>query len=340
MLKHVLRAMIVGAFVFGIWQMGGSSVSAEVHNGNLHDCGDFDSQDEAQAHLNENPTDPDGLDADHDDVACENYDYHDDDCDSHDDCNGNYCDFHTCESDHYYGCSNPYYSGAPYNGAPVYYYGASGNPYFNGAGANPYSGQPGNPAYNPAVYGYPYYNGQVYPYSGSPNQYNECANGLNHSPGFNRPVALTMLVQNSTMPCGAETTVVARAVYPDGVGAPNRLFTFNSTAGTVFSNLLSDYAGYVQTKFVAPFSPGLVTIDAFVDGLKQSTVVKVECSAPAVPPLGVTYISPILGTISPPSTGDAGLASEDNGTSWALIAALVVLAAAPVATVAAVKVRK
>jgi LPXTG-motif cell wall-anchored protein len=36
------------------------------------DCSDFDSQAEAQAHLRANPSDPDGLDADSDGIACEN----------------------------------------------------------------------------------------------------------------------------------------------------------------------------------------------------------------------------------------------------------------------------
>ncbi|MFK5634946.1 MULTISPECIES: excalibur calcium-binding domain-containing protein [unclassified Ornithinimicrobium] len=37
------------------------------------DCADFASQAAAQAHYMANPTDPDGLDADDDGVACENY---------------------------------------------------------------------------------------------------------------------------------------------------------------------------------------------------------------------------------------------------------------------------
>jgi hypothetical protein len=36
-------------------------------------CADFPSQAAAQAHLRQDPSDPDGLDADNDGVACENY---------------------------------------------------------------------------------------------------------------------------------------------------------------------------------------------------------------------------------------------------------------------------
>jgi hypothetical protein len=39
------------------------------------DCGDFGSQAEAQANLEANPSDPNGLDGNDDGVACENYDY-------------------------------------------------------------------------------------------------------------------------------------------------------------------------------------------------------------------------------------------------------------------------
>lgn len=39
------------------------------------DCADFSSQAAAQAHLQADPSDPDGLDADNDGVACENFQY-------------------------------------------------------------------------------------------------------------------------------------------------------------------------------------------------------------------------------------------------------------------------
>ncbi len=39
------------------------------------DCADFSSQAAAQAHLRADPSDPDGLDADDDGVACENFNY-------------------------------------------------------------------------------------------------------------------------------------------------------------------------------------------------------------------------------------------------------------------------
>ena len=41
------------------------------------DCADFDSQAEAQAELESDPSDPNGLDADNDGEACEEFDYGD-----------------------------------------------------------------------------------------------------------------------------------------------------------------------------------------------------------------------------------------------------------------------
>ena len=42
--------------------------------GNL-DCGDFGTRAEAQAHLDADPADPDGLDGNNDAIACEDHDY-------------------------------------------------------------------------------------------------------------------------------------------------------------------------------------------------------------------------------------------------------------------------
>jgi hypothetical protein len=41
-------------------------------------CGDFDSQKEAQRELDRDPSDPNNLDADNDGMACDVYDYGDD----------------------------------------------------------------------------------------------------------------------------------------------------------------------------------------------------------------------------------------------------------------------
>ena len=53
--------------------MAGAIVSTGAQ-GNL-DCGDFGSRAEAQAHLDADPSDPDGLDGNNDGIACEDHDY-------------------------------------------------------------------------------------------------------------------------------------------------------------------------------------------------------------------------------------------------------------------------
>ena len=63
--------LLVGALVFLV----ASPVMAQ--DGDL-DCADFDSQAEAQAELESDPTDPNNLDADNDGIACEAFDYGDD----------------------------------------------------------------------------------------------------------------------------------------------------------------------------------------------------------------------------------------------------------------------
>ena len=63
MLRVLVFAFIVGVVAVIAWQSGGSDVArAEVHSGDLHNCGDYPNQAAAQAHYAENPTDPDGLD--------------------------------------------------------------------------------------------------------------------------------------------------------------------------------------------------------------------------------------------------------------------------------------
>lgn len=133
--------------------------------------------------------------------------------------------------------------------------------------------------------------------------------GLNPSPGFNRPVVMTFIAEKTTIGCGDPLSLHVRVLYPDGVGAPNRLVTFQSSLGTVRDNLLSDYTGYVQTKFVAPLSPAIVQVDARADGLRQSVQIKVDCQQPVQAPPVPVAPAPVF---SPPKTGEAGLADSRN----------------------------
>ena len=72
---HRIAALSVVAtcWVFCSLLLAGSATAQE-----QYDCGDFDSQQEAQAELNRDPSDPNNLDADNEGIACDTYPYEDD----------------------------------------------------------------------------------------------------------------------------------------------------------------------------------------------------------------------------------------------------------------------
>ena len=71
---HRIAALSVVATCWVIYSLvlAGSAMAQD-----QYDCGDFDSQQEAQRVLNCDPSDPNNLDADNDGVACETYPYDD-----------------------------------------------------------------------------------------------------------------------------------------------------------------------------------------------------------------------------------------------------------------------
>jgi len=123
------------------------------------------------------------------------------------------------------------------------------------------------------------------------------------------PTHLSLVVSPTTIPCNGQASVTARLLLPNGGGAPSHLVIFTSTAGTVFTNIMTDAAGYVSTVYTAPFNSGQVTVTAHFGGLSRSQIINVDCprkpDAPMTkPPLFV-----------PPSTGDAGLVAAGNNGS-------------------------
>jgi Excalibur calcium-binding domain len=62
--------LLAAALVLGIAAAPAASAQANDQN-----CSDFPSQAAAQAHLEQDPSDPDNLDADDDGVACEDFPY-------------------------------------------------------------------------------------------------------------------------------------------------------------------------------------------------------------------------------------------------------------------------
>ncbi len=72
--RYVLGAMIVAALILAVfsarltWE---TIPSAQAQSDDPFDCADFDTQEEAQAEYDSDPSDPSGLDADSDGIACE-----------------------------------------------------------------------------------------------------------------------------------------------------------------------------------------------------------------------------------------------------------------------------
>jgi hypothetical protein len=67
-----LRTSLAVLLVLGGLFLAAPSALAQAGD---QDCADFASQAAAQAHLQADPSDPDGLDADNDGVACESFEY-------------------------------------------------------------------------------------------------------------------------------------------------------------------------------------------------------------------------------------------------------------------------
>ncbi|MDP9477007.1 MAG: excalibur calcium-binding domain-containing protein [Actinomycetota bacterium] len=72
--RYVLGAMIVAALILAVFsaRLAWETIpSAQAQSGDPFDCADFDTQEEAQAEYDSDPSDPSGLDADDDGIACE-----------------------------------------------------------------------------------------------------------------------------------------------------------------------------------------------------------------------------------------------------------------------------
>jgi hypothetical protein len=73
MRRVTVSIAVVACWVTGLLLLAGVAVAQDRLN-----CEDFASQDEAQAVLDRDPSDPNNLDADNDGMACDTYDYGDD----------------------------------------------------------------------------------------------------------------------------------------------------------------------------------------------------------------------------------------------------------------------
>ena len=74
---YVLGAMIAAALILAVFsaRLAWETIPvAQAQSGDQFDCADFDTQEEAQAEYDSDPSDPSGLDADSDGEACEELD--------------------------------------------------------------------------------------------------------------------------------------------------------------------------------------------------------------------------------------------------------------------------
>lgn len=75
--RTMLGAMIAAALILAVFsaRLAWETIpSAQAQSGDQFNCADFDTQEEAQAEYDSDPSDPSGLDADDDGEACEELD--------------------------------------------------------------------------------------------------------------------------------------------------------------------------------------------------------------------------------------------------------------------------
>jgi hypothetical protein len=73
-----MRQVALSFAVVACWVMCSLLLASVAMAQDRYNCGDFDSQKDAQRVLNRDPSDPNNLDADNDGMACDAYDYGDD----------------------------------------------------------------------------------------------------------------------------------------------------------------------------------------------------------------------------------------------------------------------
>jgi hypothetical protein len=72
-----MRRVAVAFAVAACWVLCSFILAGGALAQDQYDCADFSSQEEAQAELDRDPSDPSNLDADNDGIACEDYPYPD-----------------------------------------------------------------------------------------------------------------------------------------------------------------------------------------------------------------------------------------------------------------------
>jgi hypothetical protein len=158
-------------------------------------------------------------------------------------------------------------------------------------------------------------------------------------PTFNTATAVTVSASPATVSCASTSQISVAVKDANGNMAPNGTsVTVSASSGTISPNVVSTTGGIASTSFTAPGNTnGTATVTATSgQGTGYATVAftctgtsttsTTSTSAPVYIPPASFPVGPV--TISPPNTGDAGLAdgarSSTNAAGIALVALSVI----------------
>jgi hypothetical protein len=161
-----------------------------------------------------------------------------------------------------------------------------------------------NPGY-PIYPGYPVYPGQ---YPGS----------VQYPTTYTTASALTVSASPSSVTCTSPSSISVTVKDAAGNLAPNGTsVTVSASTGTISPNVVSTSGGYATTTFTAPNNAnGTATVTATSGQGSGYATVSFSCtgSTTTTAPSAPVYVPPSasvpIGIISPPNTGDAGLAAD------------------------------
>jgi hypothetical protein len=156
---------------------------------------------------------------------------------------------------------------------------------------------------------------------------------------------VTTSASPGSISCSGTSIVTIQVRDSDGDPVPaGTTVTINSTLGTVAptSGQTTDASGNAFVFLTAPANQGgTATVTAISGSAQGSTTVTINCGTTPTP-TSTTAPPPTVsggGVISPPNTGDAGLADASASTNWIAFAGIAMVAVAVFGAVGIVKVR-
>jgi hypothetical protein len=156
---------------------------------------------------------------------------------------------------------------------------------------------------------------------------------------------LTLTLSSASVVCGNPITATAKAVDGQGVAVSEGTpiwFTTDTSSGVVGGNEGAQggvpTVGGSASVIIAtdPGNPGTHTVIAYVinaaGGVAVQTSATYSCTVPAAPTVTAPATGTGTGSITPPNTGDAGLASSSSSVSLLSLVCLAALALAGIAS--------